>query len=76
MSSSGADARSWLAQQRAAAIALAELNDRELRDLSDAEALRMTEAVLSATPIATMNDGRRSTSGLVEQQRLFARARR
>lgn len=68
-------AKAWLAQRRAASLALAEVEVRELRELDDATALAMSEALLSAAPRAEMTRERRHTSGFVEQQRLFARRR-
>lgn len=69
------DQRAWLRQRRAGAVAVAEVEMRELRELDAAAALVSSEALLAAAPIATMTEARRETSGFVEQQRLFARAR-
>jgi hypothetical protein len=66
-------ARAWYEQTARAAGALARVHDDELRALSDEEALRRSEGLLSMVTVAT---GGRRTSGLVEQQALFARARR
>ena len=69
-------AREWLGQRRSGIRALEELEDRELRELDAATALRYSEALLAAAPIAVMSESRQSTSGFVEQQRIFLRARR
>jgi hypothetical protein len=66
----------WLRQRDDGAKAVVAIERRELQALDDAEALRQSEALLAATPIADVADSRRCTSGFVEQQRLFARARR
>ena len=66
-------AAAWLAQRRAGDAAVADLTAEELRNLTDEEALRIADALLSATPPARKPI---DSSGLVEQQRLFARARR
>jgi hypothetical protein len=68
-------AAAWLRQRLAGAAAVAEVERRELRALTDAEALAMSEALLSAAPIESMTKDRQATSGFVEQQRLFAKAR-
>jgi len=66
----------WLRQREAGAVALAAIEDDELRTLGTAEALVLSEALLAATPIASLAEARWRTSGLVEQQRLFMLARR
>lgn len=71
-----AHAQAWLRQREAGAVELAAIEDTELRNLDDASALAQAEALLSATPLSAISSERRSTSGFVEQQRLFARARR
>ncbi|MFI5301498.1 MAG: hypothetical protein ACHREM_25705 [Polyangiales bacterium] len=70
-----AQMQAWLRQRDAGAKALAEIETNELATLSDTEALAMTEALLSAVPWQQMSVARRETSGLVEQQRLFAAMR-
>ena len=68
--------RAWLRQRQLGAVAVAEVEARELRELDAATALAESEALLSAVPIAVVTADRRHTSGFVEQQRLFAQARR
>jgi hypothetical protein len=68
--------RAWLRQRQLGAAAVAEVEARELHELDAATGLTESEALLSAAPIAVMAAGRRHTSGFIEQQRLFARARR
>jgi hypothetical protein len=58
------------------AVALAAIEDDELRHLDVATTLAQSEALLAATPLDAIAEERRSTSGFVEQQRLFARTRR
>jgi hypothetical protein len=57
---------------------LSEVHDDELRALTDAEALRRSDALLSmaALTLAPLPEHRRISSGLAEQQALFARSRR
>lgn len=52
---------------------LEEVHRRELRELSDADALR---AVLDLLDLVTVAPAKSGGSGLVEQQRYFARATR
>lgn len=67
-----AHARAWLRQRELGAIAVAAIEDAELRQLDATAALAQSEMLLAATS----STERRSTSGFVEQQRIFARARR
>lgn len=69
-------ARAWLRQREAGASAVAAIEAEELRRLDPAEALRLADALLAATPTDSIAPSRQGSSGLVEQQRLFARARR
>jgi hypothetical protein len=69
-------ARAWLQQRRSGEQALEQLAIDDLRLLDDQTALRHSEALLAATPIAEASASRQATSGFVEQQRLFLRARR
>jgi len=65
----------WMRQWRHAALALAEVRQRELAQMSDAAALAAVERVLTPggarVPLRT-----HASSGLVEQQRLFQRSRK
>ena len=67
-------AREWLRRRDAATEALAEVSAAELRALDDAAALAQIEAVLSL-PVTYIDESRRFTSGLVEQQAWFRRVR-
>ena len=69
-------ARAWLAQRQSGIAAVAAIEASELRALDSVRALAQSEALLAAAPIAVMTESRRATSGFVEQQRLFRRARR
>lgn len=73
-------AAAWYAQRVAASAAVSDVQDAELRALTDAEALRRTEALLSLGASLPgpqkLAECRRTSSGLVEQQALFARLRR
>jgi hypothetical protein len=59
-------------QRIAAGPALAEIRRQELRELTDEQALQIAENLLSLFPLAPP---KREITGLVEQQRLFARLR-
>ncbi len=59
----------WLAQWRAAAVALRRQKMAELADLSEAEAQRAVLNVLALAGAVRPGHPRWSTSGLVEQQR-------
>lgn len=67
-------ARSWLQQRELGATALQAIEDAELRRLDPATALAQTEMLLSAVRLDDLSEERRTSSGFVEQQRLFARA--
>jgi hypothetical protein len=64
--------RAVVAQWRAAGPALAEMRRRELREMTDEQALAAVLALLDLMPHLPPKVG---GSGLVEQQRLFALAR-
>jgi len=69
-------ARSWLRQRELGVAALQVVEDAQLRQLDPAMALAQTEMLLSAVRLDDLPEERRISSGFVEQQRLFARARR
>lgn len=62
-----------MAQWRSAAIALAEQRARELGDLTAADALAASEALLSLALAVPIDPQRLTGSGLVRQQELFHR---
>lgn len=72
MRTEGDTAAAVVAQWQRAAPALAGVRRDELRRLTDAEALAAAEELLDLVRLLPPPTG---TSGLVEQQRLFARAR-
>jgi hypothetical protein len=63
-------AAAWLSQRKSGEAAIASIEAEELRKLGPEQALRLADALLAATPL----DVPRPVSGLVEQQRWFARA--
>jgi hypothetical protein len=65
----------WLRQQEGSAVPLAAIETHALASLTDAEALAISKALLSAAPWKEMSVARRETSGLIEQQRLFSAMR-
>ncbi len=71
-----AHARAWLRQRELGAIAVAAIEDAELRQLDAAAALAQSEVLLAAVSLNVVTEERRSTSGFVEQQRIFARVLR
>ena len=64
--------RQWMAQWRHAAVELELQRGRELIEMTDAEALRLSDILLSM-PVERPE---RDNSGLVEQQRWFQKLRR
>ena len=68
-----AQIKRWVETWRKAGPALAAIEREELRSMTDDERRRAIEAVLSLAPVCTEP---RSTSGLIEQQKRFARLRR
>lgn len=64
--------RAVVLQWRSASVALEAVRRIELRGLTDEEALVAADALLSLVPVAPVDE---RLTGLVEQQRLFARAR-
>jgi hypothetical protein len=72
MVEASAEARRWMAQWRSAAVALERVRVAEMQaaDL-DAVATQLDDA----TRAAALAPGSRPDSGLIEQQRLFQRAR-
>lgn len=68
--------REWLRQWEIAGQALAEHRKKELRELTESQALAATEALLSLVTTAPLNPSRRAYSGLVDQQELFHRRAR
>jgi len=62
-------------QWRRAAVALEEQRRRELRALSDREALAASDALLSLAVVLPLDRSRVTHSGLVRQQALFHRRR-
>jgi hypothetical protein len=66
-----AEQEAWMAQWRAAAPQLLEVHRRELQSLTDEQALRAAEALLSLATSAPYPAVRLRYSGLVDQQALF-----
>jgi hypothetical protein len=68
--------REWARQWKNAAAALAEQRRRDLRLMTDAEALAAAENLLSLVETVILNPIRSVSSGLVEQQALLHRRSR
>ena len=69
-------ARAWLRQREAGDRQVAKIERDELGRLDAARALWLADALLAATPLDAIAATRRTSSGFVEQQRLFQRIRR
>ncbi len=67
--------KAWARTWQATGEALEAIRRAELRALTSEKALRATDNLLSLAPGMPLSAERRRTSGLVEQQRLFARLR-
>ncbi len=67
------DEKKWIAAWKRAAVALEEIHDEELREIDTASSLMMLEGMFD---LALENYEPPQTSGLVEMQKYFARARR
>jgi hypothetical protein len=63
----------WLETWRQAGADLEERRRQDLRELSPERARLYTEAVLAAVSLGDLPQSRRRWSGLVAQQKLFAR---
>jgi hypothetical protein len=68
---SRAEQEAWMAQWRVAAPQLLEIHHRELRGLTDEQALHAADALLSLAAGSPYSEERRRHSGLVDQQALF-----
>jgi hypothetical protein len=66
-------AHAWLKQRQLGDAALEAIEFAELRELDPATALAQTEMLLSAVRLDDLPEERRTSSGFIEQQRLFAR---
>ncbi|MDZ4718482.1 MAG: hypothetical protein SH847_08520 [Roseiflexaceae bacterium] len=66
----------WMAQWRVAAVELERIKREELARMTDAEALRAANDLLMLAKDAYKDPRFRRYSGLVEQQRLFMKARK
>jgi hypothetical protein len=67
--------RAWARSWQETGRALEAIRRAELRALTPEKALRATDNLLSLGAELALSAERRRTSGLVEQQRLFARLR-
>jgi hypothetical protein len=63
----------WVARWREAGLALAEQRARELRGMTEAQALAAIEALLSLALVLPLSPSRLTDCGLVRQQALFHR---
>ena len=68
-----AQGEAWMRQWESAARELAEQRRKDLAALTEARALAASEAVLALVGSARLRPGRRTHSGLVEQQAILHR---
>ena len=73
MSMDASRERQWADGWTSAGAALAELRRRELRAMTEDQALTAAENLLSLAALSELNPSRRAASGLVRQQALFHR---
>jgi hypothetical protein len=67
--------KAWARTWQTTGEALEKIRRTELRALTEAKALAAADNLLSLGAGIALSPGRRGTSGLVEQQRLFSRLR-
>jgi hypothetical protein len=68
--------RRWVEQWRTAGPLLEQIRIEELRAMTDEEARKIAECLLEAAPMANDWSPNPSSSGLIEQQRIFRSGRR
>jgi hypothetical protein len=68
--------RAWMAQWRLAEKALREIKREELRAMTDEQAIAAFNALDMPPELVYRSPERLNGSGLVEQQRIFGKARR
>jgi hypothetical protein len=71
MATTPEEQKQWMAQWRAAEVALYEQKFLELQAMTEAEALRISNMLLWFALESYRNPDREAYSGLVEQQRIF-----
>ena len=67
--------RKWMDQWRAAAIALRQVKREELRAMTDEDAVRAFNALDVPPELGYRSPERTNSEGLIEQQRIFGKAR-
>ncbi len=75
MAETPAEQREWMAQWRLAEEGLLEVKRQELRAMTDEEVLETCDLLLADADRFYIAPHYQSSSGLVEQQRIFQRAR-
>ena len=68
--------RRWVEQWRTTGPMLEAIRAEELRAMTDEQARAASEMLLAAAPIPGDPRTHSTTSGLIEQQRIFARGRK
>ena len=67
--------RKWMEQWRSAAITLRQVKREELRAMTDEDAVRAFNALDCPPELGYRNPERANSEGLIEQQRIFGKAR-
>jgi hypothetical protein len=67
--------RAWMKQWRAAAIALRQVKREELRAMRDEDAVAAFNALDVPPELGYRSPERSNSEGLIEQQRIFGKAR-
>ncbi len=68
--------KAWMAQWRSAEVALRQVKREELRAMTDEDAVAAFNALDMPPELAYRSPERANSNGLVEQQRIFQKARR
>ena len=68
--------QTWMKQWRAAAVALRQVKREELRAMTDAQAIAAFNSLDTPPEFGYRNPERLNSEGLIEQQRIFRKARR
>ena len=68
--------QAWMKQWRAAAVALRKVKREELRAMTDAQAIAGFNSLDTPPEFGYRSPERANSEGLIEQQRIFRKARR
>jgi hypothetical protein len=68
--------QAWMKQWRAAEVALRQVKREELRAMTDAQAIAAFNSLDTPPELGYRSPERLNSEGLIEQQRIFGKARR